>query len=108
LRHRKGTAHRQPQASVPAAYDVVVDAVIGIAGIAIIALALALLAHKAWRGGIAGAALAGAMAAYNEAWHTTAYGTHTEMQSQADRVAASDSPEDLWALASRQCRFAML
>lgn len=66
-----------------------------ILGIALIPFVLGLLAVKARRGGTAGAALAGAMAAYNEAWHTTAYSTHMEMQSQADRVAASESPEDL-------------
>jgi len=79
----------------PRSYDVIVDAVIVLVGIALIAFALALLARKAQRGGTAGAALAGAMAAYNEAWHTTAYSTHAEMKSQADRVAGSDSPEDL-------------
>ena len=73
----------------------IVDAVIVIAGIALIAFALTLLARKARRGGTGGAALAGAMAAYNEAWHTTAYSSHAEMQSQADRVAPSDSPEGL-------------
>ena len=66
-----------------------------IAGIALIAFALAQLARKARRGGTVGAALAGAMAAHNEAWHTTAYSTHAEMQSQAGRVTRSDSPEDL-------------
>jgi hypothetical protein len=45
---------------------VIVDAVIVIAGIALIAFALTLLARKARRRGIAGLALAGAMAAYNE------------------------------------------
>jgi hypothetical protein len=74
---------------------VIVGAVIVIAGIALIAFALTLLARKTRRGGTAGAALAGAMAAYNEGWHTTAYSSHAEMQSQADRVAPSDSPEDL-------------
>ena len=71
-----------------------VDAVIVIAGIALIAFALTLLARKARRGGTAGAALAGAMAAYNEAWHTTAFSSHAEMQSQTNRVATSDSPQD--------------
>ena len=70
-----GTVLRQPTAAVAATYDVVVDVVIVIAGIALTAFALALLARKARRGGTAGAALAGAMAAYNEAWQTTAYST---------------------------------
>jgi len=74
---------------------VIVDVVTVIGGIALVAFALALLARKARRGGAAGAALAGAMAAYNEGWHTTAYSSHAEMQSQADRVAPSDSPEDV-------------
>jgi hypothetical protein len=64
---------------VPAQYDVSVDAVIVITGMAL-AFALTLLARKARRGGTAGAALAGAMAAYNEAWHTTAYSSHAEMR----------------------------
>ncbi len=83
------------RAGARAIYDVSVDAVIVIAGIALIAFALALLARKARQGGTASAALAGAMAVYNEAWHTTAYSSHAEMQSQGDRVAPSDSPEDL-------------
>ncbi len=71
------------------------DAVIVIAGVVLIAFALTLLARKARRGGTAGAALAGAMAAYDEAWHTTAFSSHAEMQSQINRVATIGSPEDL-------------
>ena len=66
--------------------DVVVDVVIVIAGIALTAFALALLARKARRGGTAGAALAGAMAAYNEAWQTTAYSTRDAMPSRSCRA----------------------
>ena len=79
-----------------AIYAVIVDAVIVIAGIALIAFALTLLARKARRRGIAGAALAGAMAAYNEGLaHDRVNRFPAEMQSQADRVVPSHSPEDL-------------
>jgi hypothetical protein len=71
------------------------EATVVIATMAVTVLALAGIARRGRRGGVAGVALAGAMAAYNEAWHTTAYVSHVELQAQADRVAPSDSPEDV-------------
>lgn len=53
-----------------------------------------LLARRARRGGTAGAALSGAMAAYNEAWHGPAHDAHVEIQAQADRAAPIESPDN--------------
>jgi hypothetical protein len=52
-----------------------------------------LLARQARRGGTAGAALSGAMAAYNEAWHGPAHAAHVEIQAQADGVTPVESPD---------------
>jgi hypothetical protein len=53
-----------------------------------------LLARRARRGGTAGAALSGAMAAYNEAWHGPAHDAHVEIQAQSDRVTPVESPDN--------------
>jgi hypothetical protein len=52
-----------------------------------------LLARQARRSGTAGAALSGAMAAYNEAWHGPAHDAHVEIQAQVDRVTPIVSPD---------------
>jgi hypothetical protein len=48
------------------------------------------------------------MAAYSEAWHTTAYEAHMEMRAQLDHVASCEAPEDLEpsgsAEAAERCR----
>jgi hypothetical protein len=66
-----------------------------LAGIPAFLAALAWLAWRAKRRGTAGAALAGAMAAYDEGWHSTAFDSYIEMQTQAGRVAPRESPDDL-------------
>ena len=85
-----------------------VEALAVVGGAAVIILGLAWIAHRARSGGVAGAALAGAMAAYSEAGHTTAYEAHMEMRAQADHVASSEAPEDLEpsgsAEAAERCR----
>jgi len=53
------------------------------------------LAGRARRRGTAGAALAGAMAAYDQTWHPTAHDSYVEVQAQRDRVAPRESPDDL-------------
>jgi hypothetical protein len=53
------------------------------------------LARWSRRRGTAGTAVTSAMAAYNEAFHTTAYATHQEQQSAATRQAQQGSPDDL-------------
>ncbi|TWD83808.1 hypothetical protein FB561_4977 [Kribbella amoyensis] len=68
---------------------------IALAGLAATIGVFTLLAAWSRRRGTAGAALGGAMAAYNEAYHTTAYATHQEQQSAADRKAQQGSPDDL-------------
>ena len=54
-------------------------------GAAAVMVLLFWLASRARRRGTAGAALAGAMAAYDEAFHSTAHDTYVEVQAQADR-----------------------
>ncbi|ADB32834.1 hypothetical protein Kfla_3780 [Kribbella flavida DSM 17836] len=66
--------------------------------LAALAVTLALftaLARWSRKRGTAGAALGDAMAAYNEAYHTTAYSAHQEQQSATTRKAAQGSPNDL-------------
>jgi len=71
--------------------------VLGVVGalvaIALVMVGLAWAARSARRRGVAGSAIAGAMAAYDEAFHSTAHDTYVEVQAQADRkvpVHASD------------------
>jgi hypothetical protein len=56
--------------------------------------AFVLLARRARRGGTAGAALSGAMAACNEAWHGPAHDAYVEIQAQSDRVTPIESPDN--------------
>ena len=53
------------------------------------------LARWSRRRGTAGAGLSAAMAAYDEAYHTTAYSSHQEQRVAADRKAQLGSPDDL-------------
>ncbi len=66
-------------------------AVIG--GVAAVLIGLAWLASRARRRGIAGAAIAGAMAAYDEAFHATAHDSYVEVQAQADRKVPIPAPD---------------
>ena len=52
------------------------------------------LASRARRRGTAGAAIAGAMAAYDQAFHGTAHDSHVEVQAQAERKAPIPSPKN--------------
>lgn len=62
--------------------------------VAAVMVGLFFLASRARRRGTAGAALAGAMAAYDEAMHSTAHDTFVEMQQQADRTTPMPAPDD--------------
>ncbi|HEY0619764.1 MAG TPA: hypothetical protein VGD15_19315 [Kribbella sp.] len=53
------------------------------------------LARLARRNGSAGAALAGAMAAYDEFYRTTAHQSHYELRVQGGRKSEQGSPDDL-------------
>lgn len=63
-----------------------------LSGTAATLAALVLFARRARRRGTAGAAIAGAMAAYDEAVHTTAHDTYVEMQAQHRRGLQAPSP----------------
>ena len=69
-----------------------VIAVVG--GLAGVLAGLALLAARARRRGTAGSAIAGAMAAYDEAFHGTAHDSYVEVQAQAERTAPIPSPDN--------------
>ena len=65
-----------------------------IGGLAVVLAGLAWLARRARRRGIAGAAIAGAMAAYDEAFHGTAHDSYVEVQAQAERTAPIPAPDN--------------
>lgn len=52
----------------------------------------ALMAKRVRRRGGAGRAIAAAMAAYDEGFHSTAYDTFVEMRAQEDRPQQAPSP----------------
>jgi len=62
--------------------------VTGVAGLMVM---LGLLAHRLRRGS-AGPAIGAAMAAYDEAMHSTAYDTFVETQAQAGRAISLPAP----------------
>ena len=70
-----------------------------LAGIAVVGCLLGLmaaigaLAVRARRRGATASALGAAMAAYDEAMHTTAYATFVEMRSQDERTSPAATPE---------------
>jgi hypothetical protein len=68
-------------------------AVIVVAGVATVMAGLALLAVRVRRRGAAGPAIGAAMAAYDEAMHSTAHDTFVELQAEADRVVPAPAPE---------------
>ena len=55
---------------------------------------LTLLARHLRRRASSGAALGAAMAAYDEAMHSTAYDTYVEVQAQKDRTAPLESRDN--------------
>ena len=55
--------------------------------------ALGALAVRARRRGATASAVATAMAAYDEAMHTTAYDTFVEMRSQDERSSPVEAPD---------------
>lgn len=63
-----------------------------LSGIAGVLALLVLLARHARRRGTAGAAIAGAMAAYDEAVHTTAHDTYVEVRAQQRGTLQAPSP----------------
>jgi type II secretory pathway pseudopilin PulG len=63
-----------------------------VAAVCAVLVGLALLARRIRRHCSAGAAIAGAMAAYDEAFHSTANDTFQELQSAADRAVPIPSP----------------
>ena len=63
-------------------------------GVAAVMVALALLAIRVRRSGRAGPAIGAAMAAYDEAMHSTAHDTFVEVQAQKDRTHATGARGD--------------
>ena len=71
--------------------------------VALVMVGLAFLAIRVRRCGSAGPAVSAAMAAYDEAMHSTAYNTFVEVQAQEDRkipMPASDDPPETKAAGS--------
>ncbi|MFD7060147.1 hypothetical protein [Streptomyces sp. NPDC059906] len=54
------------------------------------------LASRVRRRGLAGGAMSAALASYEEAFRTTAYASHVEIRSQAERRSPLLSPDDDW------------
>ena len=75
-----------------------VEVVMGITvvalALAVVAIVLVLVARRARRDGVAGSAIAGAMAAYDEAMHSTAHDQFVEVQQQKDRTTPIPAPDD--------------
>jgi hypothetical protein len=71
-------------------------AALAIVGVAVLMAALTVLAVRLRRSGRAGAAIGAAMAAYDEAMHSTAHDTFVEVRAQDERripdQAAGDPP----------------
>ena len=63
--------------------------------LAVVMLAFTGLARRIRRRGTAGGGLAGALAAYEEAFRTTSHAAHQEIRAQADRKAPTGSPDGL-------------
>ncbi len=63
--------------------------------VAAVLLVLVLPAHRVRRRGSAGPAIAAAMAAYDEAMHSTAHDTFVEMQIAEERTVPAPAPGDL-------------
>ncbi|MEU8955877.1 hypothetical protein AB0C93_16405 [Streptomyces sp. NPDC048518] len=70
-------------------------------GFAAVLAALAWLARRVRRRGTGGAALAGALAAWEEAYRITSHEAHVEIQAQADRQSPALSPDGPWTSRGR-------
>ncbi|RZU19822.1 hypothetical protein EV645_2042 [Kribbella rubisoli] len=68
--------------------------VVFIGGLVVVLAGLTWFASWAKRRGH-GSGVAGALAAYDEAYRTTAHQSHHELRQQADRKSESGSPDDL-------------
>jgi hypothetical protein len=73
--------------------NVLVGALV-LAGVALVMVVLGFVAVRVRRSGRAGPAIGAAMAAYDEAMHSTAHDTFVEVQAQKDRTVAAPSPDD--------------
>ncbi|MFF4293975.1 hypothetical protein ACFY0N_09970 [Streptomyces vinaceus] len=65
-------------------------------GLAAVLAALVWLARHVRRRGTAGAAIAGALASWEEAYRVTAHESHWEIKAQAERQAPALSPDGHW------------
>lgn len=63
-----------------------------VAAVALVMVGLAFLAIRIRRKGTAGPAIGAAMAAYDEAMHSTGYDTFVEVQAQQDRTIPLPAP----------------
>lgn len=68
--------------------------VVFLAGLAVVLAGLTWFASWAKRRG-RGSGVAGALAAYEEAYRTTAHQSHYELRQQSDRKSETSSPDDL-------------
>ena len=68
--------------------------VVFLGGLVVVLAVLTWFATWAKRGG-RGSGVAGALAAYEEAYRTTAHQSHHELRQAADRKSESGSPDDL-------------
>ena len=64
-----------------------------VAGVAVAMAGLDLLALRVRRRGTAGPAIGAAMAAYDEAMHSTAHDAYVEMQADAERMTPAPTPD---------------
>ena len=71
--------------------DVVVGLLVLIA-VGMLLVVLAVMAVRVRRSGRAGPAIGAAMAAYDEAMHSSAHDTFVEVQAQKDRTVAAPAP----------------
>ena len=65
-----------------------------VVGVAAVMVLLALIAIRVRRSGRSGPAIGAAMAAYDEAMHSTAHDTFVEVQAQKDRTHATGARGD--------------
>lgn len=68
--------------------------VVFVAGVVVVLAGLTWFASWAKRRG-RGSGVAGALAAYEEAYRTTAHQSHHELRQQSDRKSETASPDDL-------------
>ena len=74
--------------------SIVIAVALTVAALAIVGGVLIWLVRRARRGGVVGSAIAGAMAAYDEAMHSTAHDQYVEIQQQAHRTIPIPAPDD--------------